>query len=80
MSFPRMHWTAVRQAVLAVCQSKPSWMVMVQYYQRKQLVKIKHAPQLFQSKTVSSSQKRYPVHRVKFLGLKLSIREKFSHW
>ena len=40
----------------------------------------KARPIAFASKTLSSSQKRYPAHRLEFLALKWSVCEKFSHW
>ncbi len=40
----------------------------------------KARPIAFASKTLSSSQKKYPAHRLEFLALKWSVCEKFSHW
>lgn len=40
----------------------------------------KARPIAFTSKTLSSSQKKYPAHRLEFLALKWSVCEKFSHW
>lgn len=40
----------------------------------------KARPIAFASKTLSTSQKRYPAHRLEFLALKWSVCEKFSHW
>uniref|UniRef100_A0A9J8BSI6 Gypsy retrotransposon integrase-like protein 1 n=1 Tax=Cyprinus carpio carpio TaxID=630221 RepID=A0A9J8BSI6_CYPCA len=37
-------------------------------------------PIAFASKTLSKSQKNYPVHKLEFLALKWSVCEKFSHW
>lgn len=37
-------------------------------------------PIAFASKTLSTSQKKYPAHRLEFLALKWSVCEKFSHW
>lgn len=34
----------------------------------------------FESKTLSNSQKKYPVHRLEFLALNCCVCEKFSHW
>ena len=40
----------------------------------------KARPIAFVSKTLSSSQKNYPAHRLEFLALKWSVCDKFSHW
>ena len=40
----------------------------------------KARPIAFASKTLSSSQKNYPAHRLEFLALKWSVCDKFSHW
>ncbi len=40
----------------------------------------KARPIAFASKSLSSSQRRYPVHKLEFLALKWSVCEKFSHW
>lgn len=40
----------------------------------------KACPIAFASKTLSGSQKRYPVHHLEFLVLKWSVYEKFSYW
>ena len=40
----------------------------------------KARPIAFASKTLSSSQRKYPAHRLEFLALKWSVCEKFSHW
>ncbi|KAI7804127.1 hypothetical protein IRJ41_024660 [Triplophysa rosa] len=40
----------------------------------------KARPIAFVSKTLSTSQRRYPAHRLEFLALKWSVCEKFSHW
>lgn len=40
----------------------------------------KARPIAFASKTLRSSQKKYPAHRLEFLALKWSVCEKFSHW
>ncbi|KAL1248886.1 hypothetical protein QQF64_022204 [Cirrhinus molitorella] len=40
----------------------------------------KARPITFASKTLSTSQKRYPAYRLEFLALKWSVCEKFSHW
>lgn len=40
----------------------------------------KARPIAFASKTLSTSQKKYPAHRLEFLALKWSVCEKFSHW
>lgn len=40
----------------------------------------KARPIAFTSKTLSSSQKKYPANRLEFLALKWSVCEKFSHW
>ncbi|KAI7804921.1 hypothetical protein IRJ41_023574 [Triplophysa rosa] len=40
----------------------------------------KASPIAFASKTLSTSQRRYPAHRLEFLALKWSVCEKFSHW
>lgn len=37
-------------------------------------------PIAFASKTLSKSQRNYPVHKLEFLALKWSVCEKFSHW
>ncbi|RXN31463.1 Retrovirus-related Pol polyprotein from transposon 412 [Labeo rohita] len=37
-------------------------------------------PIAFASKTLSTSQRRYPAHRLEFMALKWSVCEKFSHW
>ncbi len=37
-------------------------------------------PIAFTSKTLSRSQRNYPVHKLEFLALKWSVCEKFSHW
>lgn len=37
-------------------------------------------PNAFARKTLRKSQQRYPAHRLKFMALKWSITEKFSHW
>uniref|UniRef100_A0A3B3SNI1 Gypsy retrotransposon integrase-like protein 1 n=1 Tax=Paramormyrops kingsleyae TaxID=1676925 RepID=A0A3B3SNI1_9TELE len=40
----------------------------------------KARPIAFASKTLTTSQRRYPAHRLEFLSLKWSVCEKFSHW
>ncbi|KAJ8010185.1 hypothetical protein DPEC_G00072360 [Dallia pectoralis] len=37
-------------------------------------------PIAFASKSLSTSQKNYPAHRLEFLALKWSVCDKFSHW
>lgn len=37
-------------------------------------------PTAFASKTLSKSQQRYPAHCLKFMAMKWSTTEKFSHW
>ncbi|KAG1950296.1 interleukin-1 receptor accessory protein-like 1-A [Pimephales promelas] len=40
----------------------------------------KARPVAFASKTLSTSQRKYPAHRLEFMALKWSVCEKFSHW
>lgn len=40
----------------------------------------KARPIAFASKSLTNSQRRYPVHKLEFLALKWSVCEKFSHW
>ncbi len=40
----------------------------------------KARPIAFASKTLSTSQRRYPAHRLEFLALMWSVCEKISHW
>lgn len=41
---------------------------------------VRARPIAFASKSLSPSQRNYPVHRLEFLALKWSICDKFAHW